>query len=237
MGVTAASPRLLLAGATGLIGGEVLRGLLVDRAFHGRVLAPVRRPLPQKDPRLASVPSELNDPERDDALRQALADQSGTGLDAYVCCLGTTIKTAGSREAFIAVDRELVLRLAKIARTLGARQAILVSSVGASRQSGNFYLRVKGEAEDGLKAIGFERIDILRPGLLLGARNERRPGEAIAQALAPAYNPLLRGKLRRYRAIDAAAVAQAIRVLLDRNEPGVFVHEHDALIELTAAEA
>ena len=224
------TPRIFLAGASGLVGGELLRALLDDRQWPGQVLAAVRKPLLRQDPRLLVQVGGLNEEATGGgfvaSLRESLA---GAPLDTYVSCLGTTIRTAGSREAFIAVDRELVLRLAGIARELGARQAVLVSSVGASRQSGNFYLRVKGEVEDALQDLGFDRVDVLRPGLLLGARQEQRPGEAWAQRLSPLYNPLLLGRLRRYRSIDASTVAKAIKGLLAEPAPGVHVHEHDSL--------
>jgi uncharacterized protein YbjT (DUF2867 family) len=99
-----------------------------------------------------------------------------------------------------------------------------VSSVGASRQSGNFYLRVKGEVEDALERIGFARVDLIQPGLLIGPRSERRPAEKLFQALAPASNLLLQGTLRRYRSIGADEVAGAIVQLLGEDAPGVFSH-------------
>ena len=190
----------------------------------------MRRPLGLSDVRLVTVMPDLANASSEAAIDSALDGPSV--LSSYVCCLGTTIKAAGSREAFIAVDRELVLRLAKVAQAHGARQAILVSSVGASRQSANFYLRVKGEVEDALSGLGFERVDILRPGLLLGERRERRRGEAIAQALAPVGNLLLQGRLRRYRAIEAEDVATAIVRLLGQPGAGEFVHEHGAMMAL-----
>jgi uncharacterized protein YbjT (DUF2867 family) len=218
---------ILLAGATGLVGGETVRELLCKPGWRGRVIAPVRRPLTISDPRLKTLVTDFADnAELPSALTKTLA---GETLSVFVSCLGTTIKTAGSREAFIAVDRELVLRLATWARNSGARHAILVSSAGASRQSGNFYLRVKGEVEDGLEALGFDRVDLLRPGLLLGARNERRPGEAVAQALSPLSDLFLRGKLARFRSIDAIDVAKAIVRLSGMNKSGVFVHDTPAL--------
>lgn len=223
--------RLLLAGATGLIGGEVVDRLLGDANWRGRLLVPARRALTQSDPRLRVRVGSLDDGENLPRLRQELATLlEGEALDVFVSCLGTTIRTAGSREAFIAVDRELVLRLAAVAQEFGARRAIMVSSVGASRQSGNFYLRVKGEVEDELERLGFERLDILRPGLLLGDRQERRSGEAAARALAPWINPLMAGrKLRRYRAIEANVVARAIARLSAETAPGIHLHEYDSI--------
>jgi uncharacterized protein YbjT (DUF2867 family) len=237
--VTAKAPRLLLAGGTGLVGGEVLRERLADRGWKGKIIAPLRRAPSIKDSRLLPVVGPLTEPKADERMagevRKHLADER---LDAYVSCLGTTLEVAGSREAFIAVDRELVLRLAKLAFELGARRAILVSSVGASRQSGNFYLRIKGEVEDAMGEAGFKRLDIVQPGLLLGPRSEVRRGESIAQTLAPLYNPLLRGaKLRRYRAIPALTVARAIVRLGELTEPGRFVHQHDEIVALAESES
>lgn len=215
---------VLLAGATGLVGSRVLaRWLEADEG--PLVIAPVRRPLAVSHPRLRVLVGHWDA----EAVAAALAE-AGATLEAYACCLGTTIRQAGSREAFLAVDRDLVLSLGAIARGLGARQALLVSSVGASAQSGNFYLRVKGEAERGLAAQGFERVDCLRPGLLLGERAERRRAEAWGQRLAPVTKPLMIGPLRRYRAIRADVVAGAMVSLTDRAEPGRFVHEYDALV-------
>lgn len=225
--------RVLLAGATGLVGAQVLERLLA--APEGPwVLAPVRRPLAIGSRRLSALVGDLADPAQDTALAERLRAIS-PGVDAFVCALGTTIRRAGSREAFLAVDRELVLRLATLAQGLGARQAILVSSVGASAQSGNFYLRVKGETERAINALGFERVDLLRPGLLLGDRDESRPGESIAKALTPLTNPLLRGPLQRYRGIAAEDVAAAAVALLGRPGPGRFAHENAGLLALAHA--
>jgi uncharacterized protein YbjT (DUF2867 family) len=228
----------LLAGGTGLVGGDVLRERLADRGWKGKIIAPVRRATAIKDPRLLTVVGPLTEAKADERMATEVRARAGEDrLDAYISCLGTTLEVAGSREAFIAVDRELVLRLAKLSFELGARRAILVSSVGASRQSGNFYLRIKGEVEDAMGEAGFKRLDILQPGLLLGPRTEVRRGESIAQALAPLYNPLLRGgKLRRYRAIPATTVARAIVRLAEQTAPGQFVHQHDQIVALAEGE-
>ena len=225
--------RVLLAGATGLVGAHLLQQLLAQPAAPW-VVAPVRRPLRVESRRLSVVVGELDNPAQDSAFAERLRAVT-PHLDAYVCALGTTIRRAGSPEAFIAVDRELVLRLGKIAREFGARQAILVSSVGASAQSGNFYLRVKGETERALSDLGFERVDLLRPGLLLGERSESRTGEGVARKLAPLTNPLMFGPLQRFRAIPAERVATAAVNLLGQPEPGRFVHEYAELQALARA--
>lgn len=228
------SRNLLLAGATGLVGGLTLRRLLENRRFNGTVFAPMRREPSFADKRLVALKVDFSSPQCDVELTEAIKQHPDHLLGAYVSCLGTTIKAAGSREAFIAVDRDLVLRLGQLAFDLGARQAVLVSSVGASRQSGNFYLRVKGEVEDALGKIGFSRVDVLQPGLLLGERSERRPAEALAQVLAPLANAALVGKLGRYRTIDADDVARAIVRLLKSREPGHFIHHYKEIKALSS---
>ncbi|MFY2764753.1 hypothetical protein [Arenimonas sp. MALMAid1274] len=221
---------VLLAGASGLVGGLVRQQLLAQPQGP-RVIAPLRRSLAAPTPRWIELVDTLEAPAGDDPLRAPLAAAAPV-LDAYVCCLGTTLRTAGSRERFLAVDRDLVLRLAELARGQGARHAILVSSVGASPQSGNFYLRVKGETERALGELGFDRVDMLRPGLLLGDRAESRPAESVMQAVAPVTNLLMPGALSRYRAIRAETVAAAAVALLAERTPGRFVHEHAALQSL-----
>lgn len=220
--------RVLLAGATGLVGNRVLRRLLDVPGIH--VVAPVRRALALAHPRLLAP--VLDFAVGDEDFARSLQAAAPGGFDAFACCLGTTLKAAGSREAFIAVDRELALRFSRLARAGGARHAVLVSSVGASRQSANFYLRVKGEVEDAFEQAGYERLDLLRPSLLLGPRSERRPAEALFQRLAPAANWLMHGRLKPYRAITADLVARAAVAALRLGEPGVFAHDYAGLVAL-----
>ena len=220
---------MLLAGATGLVGGLVLKRLLADAGFKGTILAPTRRGLPMQDSRL--IAPLLDFSLGDEDFGKALDAAAPGPIDTYVCCLGTTMRAAGSREAFIAVDRELVLRFSRIARARGAKHAILVSSVGASRQSGNFYLRVKGEVEDALEQAGYERLDLMRPGLLLGPRSERRPAEALFQALAPLGNLLMHGRFKPYRSIKADTLAAAIVGLLGHDAPGVHAHTYASMLD------
>jgi uncharacterized protein YbjT (DUF2867 family) len=226
---------LLLAGATGLVGGLLLRQLLAHEEFDGTIYAPVRRGLEVSDPRLLALRTDFASGSGDLQLASAIDSRAARPLHAYVSCLGTTIRAAGSREAFIAVDRDLVLRTAQLAYDHGARHAVLVSSVGASRQSGNFYLRVKGEVEDAVEKFGFTRLDLIQPGLLLGERHERRPAERWMQKLAPAGNLLMQGGLKPYRSIPADDVAAAIVGLLMQDAKGVFSHRYASLRALAAA--
>lgn len=150
--------------------------------------------------------------------------------------LGTTMRAAGSEAGFRAVDLDSVTAFAAAARRAGARHMVTVSSVGADARSPNFYLRTKGEMERALEALGFDRLDILRPGLLRGKRGgDRRLGERVGIALSPVANLVLRGRLDRYAAIDADVVASAVAGALQQSEPGVFRHENRGIRALADA--
>ncbi len=151
--------------------------------------------------------------------------------DVAISCLGTTWNKAGKSEAaFRAVDLDLLLEFAKAAREAGARHMISVSSVGADAASRNFYLRTKGEADAGLIAHDFPRLDILRPGLLNGNRGkDSRLGERLGILLSPIADALMQGSLRRYRSIPAAKVAHAISTLALSGGQGRHIHMNDAI--------
>lgn len=156
--------------------------------------------------------------------------QPNEQINAALCALGTTIKDAGSQEAFRAVDQHAVVAFATWARAHNCRTFVLVSSVGAAAKAGSFYLRVKGETEAAVCALGFDRVVILRPGVLLGKRAHSRPGEAVAQAVLPIAGRLLLGSWDRFRAIDAGVVAKAMAKASLAVEPGTFVwHNRDIL--------
>jgi len=167
-----------------------------------------------------------------------VADPAGWGdaiaaanADVLVCALGTTWKKAGKDEAaFRAVDQELVLACGRAAKAAGIRQMIAVSSVGADPLAKNFYLRVKGETEQALGKLGLSRLDVLRPGLLRGPREELRPAEKLGMIASPLLDLLLHGKYRKYRSIRAQTVAEAIVGLTREAMAGRFVFEHDAIL-------
>lgn len=213
--------RVVLAGATGMVGRQVM-ARAVGR-HDVRLTAIARREIPL--PPGARMEMLLSDPDHwGDAIAAARPQVA-------VIALGTTIKAVGGdKAAFRAVDHDLVVQCARAAKAAGARQLIVVSSVGASAVSRNFYLSVKGETEDALAKLRFERLDIVRPGLLRGHREgPLRLGERIAMALSPLIDPFLRGSWTSYRSIRAATVAEAILSLAGAKAGGRFVHEHDAL--------
>ena len=186
---------MLLVGATGAVGQQVLAAALADPRF-AQVIAPTRRPLP------AHV--KLHAPIVDFAHLPIGAPW--WQVDAVICTLGTTIKTAGSQEAFAAVDRDLPMQVARLARQAGATRFALNSSLGASL-GGNFYLRTKAEAEAGVRAIGYPCYTIVRPSLIDTVREAQRPGEWMGLVVARALRPLIP---RRYRAVTAERIARAL---------------------------
>jgi uncharacterized protein YbjT (DUF2867 family) len=214
----------MLIGATGLIGRQLGERLLADGA---EIHALVRRPTGR---RAVAWRETVTAPEHWPEIVRT------EGGDVAISALGTTWRAAGSEQAFRAVDQDMVVAFAQAAHDAGVEHMILVSSVGADPGARAFYLRVKGETEERLRAIGFDRLDLVRPGLLRGDRgNERRLGERIGIALSPITNALLRGRLDRYAAIDAADVARAIARLAKRDAPGLFVHLNRALLQLANA--
>ena len=161
------------------------------------------------------------------------AAMAGESIDAAISTLGTTWNKAGSWDAFEAVDRTAVVDFAQAARKAGATQMISVSSVGADPNARNAYLKLKGRVEADLVALGFGRLDLIRPGLLRGERGgDRRLGERIGIVASPLVNLLLRGPLDRFQAIDADQVASAIAALLGREGVGRHVHENRDLRRL-----
>jgi uncharacterized protein YbjT (DUF2867 family) len=216
--------RVLLVGATGLVGTRVMQEC-VGRADM-RLIALTRREAPM--PKGARMEMLVADPAEWEQSIAAVAP------DAVICALGTTWRKAGGDEAaFRAVDEDLVLRVAQAAKAAGVSNFVLVSSVGADMASRAFYLRVKAGVEAALRKLRFHRLDILRPGLLRGPRSgDRRPGERLAIALSPVINLFLHGDRRRLRAIDARLVARAALEGAREKARGTFVHEHDAILRL-----
>jgi uncharacterized protein YbjT (DUF2867 family) len=201
---------IIMAGSTGLIGALLLKRL------SGHDLTLIGRRANPKAP--ANAKQLIGDTGDWPGL---ITDMK---CDVAICTLGTTMAQAGSKAAFTAIDLDAVIAFAKATWHCGTRHFIMVSSVGANAKASNFYLSTKGLAEEGVKTIGFERVDIVRPGLLRGERSgAARPVERLMIALSPFTNLLTPSLFDHYRAIDADDVAGAIAGLVGRNEAGVFV--------------
>lgn len=212
----------LVVGGSGLVGGFCLQALLDDSAY-GSVISVGRRELPG-----------VNHPKLEQRILplENFPSLQLPPLQDVFCSLGTTIRKAGSQQAFREIDYELPLAVAKHALKCGAEQFVLVSSVGADSGSENFYLRTKGELEDGLQALPFWALHLLRPSLLLGRRAESRPLESAFIGLGSLLQFLCVGPLRPYRPISAMAVGRAmVGAALDEGR-GCSVYEYDGIMRL-----
>jgi uncharacterized protein YbjT (DUF2867 family) len=212
----------LVAGATGLIGGHCLNLLLDHDAYHEVVIL-VRREMPLSHKKLRQVVIDFNDMGHYSQYIKA---------DDVFCCLGSTIKQAGSQEAFRKVDYSYPLDLARIALSNGAHRYLLVSSLGADPGSKIFYTRVKGEVEAAIAKLGYGSFHVFRPSLLLGKRRESRPGEGIVGALMKALDPFMAGPFRKYRAIEAAMVARAMVRSAQSDVKGMTIHNSEDIRKL-----
>ncbi len=212
----------LLLGASGLIGGHCLELLLADNDY-AQVTILGRKSLPQTHPKLTQ--------------RIVNFDRLTEVADAFrvqdvFCCLGTTIKTAGSQEAFRKVDFTYLVESARLAMQQGAAQFLLVSSLGANAKSSVFYNRIKGEVEVAIAASDISSVQIFRPSLLLGQRAEVRTGEVIGEKISRAISFLLVGPLRKYRPIEACTVAAAMIVMAKQAVAGIHIYESDRIAQM-----
>lgn len=204
---------ILLAGGTGVIGQALL-----DHAGDAHNIITVGR-----------RPTER-------ATQEIVADFTNLPplppAETAICVLGTTIGKAGSREAFHAIDYGAVISFAQAARAAGARHFLIVTAIGASPSSKVFYSRVKGEVERDLRATGFDRLDIMQPGLLRGPRSEIRPVESLLKAIAPLTDLAMQGPWRRYRSVHAKVVARSLLQACENTTPGVFIHQFEEICRL-----
>ena len=202
--------RVLLAGATGLVGAQVLQRLLAEPRCSA-VIAPTRRAL-------ARTEAKLLNPVLDFAELATVAQ--GWQVDAVICALGSTMKQAGSRQAFRQIDHGYPLAIARAVRANGCEVFALNSAAGANPRSLVFYSRVKGELEQDLRALGFASLTLVRPGLIGGDRAERRAGEHLASVVLGALAPVLP---RAWRINPATRIADALVEAALNPQPGVRV--------------
>lgn len=214
----------LVAGSTGLVGGELLKQLLEDPEYQ-QVYCLSRRTTGITHPKLTESIIDF----------EQLANIAVPVVDDVFCALGTTIKKAGSQEAFSRVDFHYVVELAEAARRSGAAQFMVVSSIMADSGSKTFYLRVKGEMEQAVKSRGPETVLIFRPSTLVGERQETRWGEKIGVALMKIIGPLFIGGLKKFRNIEGAKVAAAM-IAAAKTQPGEKrIYESDEIAKMVSS--
>jgi uncharacterized protein YbjT (DUF2867 family) len=219
----------IVVGATGLTGRALLTQLTTDTRY-GNIIALVRKPT---DFGLPRVTSQVVDFERMVTVTVAVATElqktiHGNDVHAF-CCLGTTIKTAGSQDAFRRVDFDYVVAFAKLAKHLNASHIGVISALGANAKSSVFYSRVKGEMETVVASVSVASTHVMRPSFLDGARTESRLGERISIMAANLISPLLMGPLRRYRAVSVDAVAATLLRVANAGGKGTVITESEAI--------
>jgi len=206
----------LIVGSTGLIGNQLVK-LLLDDDRYTQVTAIARTSLPFSHPKLKLIIADFDSIE---SQKEKLV------ADDVFCCLGTTITSAKSKEAFRKIDFDYPLLIAKLTKALGAKQFLLVSALGANKASSVFYNKVKGEIEEAISSIGFESCHVFRPSLLLGPRIEKREGERSMQKIFSAVGFLIP---KKYKAIESIKVARGMLAIAKKNVSGNFIHESNSL--------
>lgn len=212
--------RIGMVGATGLIGRRVIA--ISSAGDQARIVGIARREMTM--PEGARMEMFVADTDKWGEVFESVQPR------ALICALGTTMKKAGDEAAFRAVDQDLIVRTAEQAKAAGISNMVLISAAGANPASKTFYLKVKGETEALVTKIGFKRLDILRPGLLRGAREgDFRFAEKMAMTFAPLVEPLLPSSYEKYHSIDADLVAEAALGLALRRAQGRFTHDNEAI--------
>lgn len=207
----------IIAGASGLIGKQLLYNL-IEAGEYETVIALVRKELPVASPKLKQVITNFDD---------LTSVQQFLKADDVFCCLGTTIKKAGSQAGFRKVDYKYCYNLAKETHQQGSQNFYLVSALGANPFSTIFYNRVKGETEEAIKHLSFNSFYIFRPSLLLGDRKEFRLGEKIAQLVMKPFSAFMLGGLKKYKPIEALLIAKTMYKVAQKNAKGVIVIENE----------
>ena len=209
----------LIIGATGFVGSYLVQEILNSPTFDS-VTALVRKPTFTTHPKLKEIVFDFRD---------ETAIESLEPVNHVFCCLGTTIKTAGSKEAFRFVDYELPLRFANWAESTHAESFSIVTAIGANSDSSIFYNQVKGNVEDEIKTLNIPTIQIFQPSLIMGPRKEFRLGELIGKGIMVILNPLMIGPGKKYRGIHAQTIAKGMVHHLEKSNPGITIFESDKI--------
>ena len=212
----------LIIGSTGLVGSHLLN-LLLDSNDYLKVITFVKRDAGIKHPKLTQHIIDFDKPE---TYKELVVG------DNFFCTIGTTIKKAGNKEAFRKVDFEYPKQFAAFTLQNKVKQFLIISSLGADANSGNFYLKTKGEIQDFLKDCNFESVAVLQPSLLLGNRTEFRLGEKIGAFFMKTLSFLFLGNLKKYKVIEGKTVAKALLAIAKTNNSGFKIYESDVIQEI-----
>ena len=212
----------LIIGSTGLIGFQLLE-LLLKSAEYEKVISFVKRDSGIQHPKLEQHIIDFDKPE---TYKELVVG------DDFFCTIGTTIKNAGNQDAFRKVDFGYPKEFATIAIQNKVKHFLIISSLGADANSGNFYLKTKGEIQDFLKNCIFESVSVLQPSLLLGNRTEFRLGEKIGAFFMKLFSFVLIGNLKKYKPIKSEAVAKAMFTIAQKNYKGFHIIESDEIQEI-----
>ncbi|RIJ43012.1 oxidoreductase [Pontibacter oryzae] len=212
----------LIAGASGLVGGHLLK-LLLNSDRYSQVISVGRHEVPLIHPKLDQQVVDF------DHLRNYAKDLAA---DDVFCCLGTTIKKAGSKEKFYKVDHTYVVQLAEVTAQRGASQFLVISAMGADASSMFFYNKVKGQMERDVQKQPFNAVHIFRPSLLLGEREEQRTGEELASKIMQPLSKLMLGPLAKYKPIEAETVALSMLHTAQQEKAGTHIYPSDQIAKL-----
>ncbi|MDB5191637.1 MAG: Semialdehyde dehydrogenase - binding protein [Segetibacter sp.] len=214
----------VVLGATGLIGSHLVELLLNDNSFN-KVRVLVRRPVEEQHPKLEVSVVDFGD-------LVEYRSKLGKG-ECIFCCIGTTqSKVKGDKTAYRKIDYDIPVNAARIGKEAGFKKYLLVSSVGASDKSSNFYLKVKGEVESSISDLGYDSFHVFRPSILLGDRKEFRLGELVGKRVMRALSFIMVGSLKKYKGIEAGDVAQAMVAAAKTDRRGIEIYEYDEMKRL-----
>jgi len=214
--------KAVLAGATGLVGSELLKILLAEPAYD-QILVIARKSTGISHPKLKELISDF------DRLGDHAAEITG---HAIFSCLGTTRNKTPDKALYRKIDHDYPVELAQLGAQNNVEQYHLVSSIGANSQSSSYYIRFKGETEEDVKRSGIKSVHIYQPSFITGDRKEFRPMEKIFIGLSFVLDPLLVGSMKKYRSIAAKTIAQAMFNQSIKNSEGIFVYPSDKIKEL-----
>ena len=212
----------LIIGSTGLIGSHLLN-ILLESDDYIKVIAFTKRDIGIRHPKLTQHIIDFDKPE---TYKELVVG------DDFFCTIGTTIKNAEKKKAFRAVDFGYPKQFAAFALLNKVKQFLIISSLGADANSGNFYLKTKGEIQDFLKDCDFKSVAVLQPSLLLGNRTEFRLGEKVGAFFMKTLSFLFLGNLKKYKPIESKTVAKALLKIAQTNNKGFKIYESDVIQEI-----